>query len=64
MDATTEFFDVTKAIHNGLQGTQSEFTDDMRETYRPVTIENANSLDDTYDVIVLHDPQSLGMAPT
>lgn len=64
MDATADFFDVTKAIHNGLQGTQSEFTDDMRETYRPVTIENANSLNDTYDVIVLHDPQSLGMAPT
>ncbi|WP_265108866.1 glycosyltransferase [Halosolutus halophilus] len=64
MDATAEFFDVTKAIHNGLQGEQSEFTDDMRETYRPVTVENAEALGETYDVIVLHDPQTLGMAPT
>lgn len=64
MDATDEFFDVTKAIHNGLQGDQREFTDEMYETYRSTTVENANGLDGSYDVIVLHDPQSLGMAPT
>jgi trehalose synthase len=64
MDAHTEFFDVTKAIHNGLQGEKSEFTDAMHETYRPVVVGNATDLDEAYDVIVLHDPQSLGMAPT
>jgi trehalose synthase len=64
MEAPEEFFDVTKAMHNGLQGERSEFTDEMRETYRKVTVENAEALDERYDVIVLHDPQSLGMAPT
>jgi trehalose synthase len=64
MDASAEFFDVTKAIHNGLQGDRTEFTDEMRETYRPVTVENADALEESYDVIVLHDPQSIGMAPT
>lgn len=64
MEAPDEFFDMTKAIHNGLQGDRSELTDEMREIYRSVTVKNADSLDETYDVIVLHDPQSLGMAPT
>ncbi|WP_229110653.1 glycosyltransferase [Halapricum desulfuricans] len=64
MDADDEFFEVTKTIHNGLQGGQTELTEDMRETYRSVTIENAEALDERYDVLVLHDPQTLGMAPT
>jgi trehalose synthase len=64
MDAPDEFFDVTKAMHNGLQGDRSEFTEEMRETYRSVTVGNAEELEGSYDVIVLHDPQSLGMAPT
>ena len=64
MDAPDEFFDVTKAMHNGLQGERSEFTEAMRETYRTVTEQNADALTERYDVIVLHDPQSLGMAAT
>jgi len=64
MEAPDGFFDVTKAIHNGLQGDRSEFTEAMRETYRSVTVENAGALAGTYDVVVLHDPQTLGMAPT
>ena len=64
MEAPDEFFDVTKAMHNGLQGDRSEFTDEMRETYRSVTVSNAEAITEPYDVIVLHDPQSLGMAPT
>jgi trehalose synthase len=64
MDAPDEFFDVTKTLHNCLQGDQTDLTDEMRETYRSVTLENADALDEAYDVIVLHDPQPLGMAPT
>ncbi|WP_436924763.1 glycosyltransferase [Halosimplex amylolyticum] len=64
MDAPDEFFDVTKAVHNGLQGDEIEFTDAMRDTYRRVTEKNVAALDGSYDGIVLHDPQSLGMAST
>jgi trehalose synthase len=64
MDAPDEFYDVTKAIHNGLQGDHTPLTDEMRDTYRRVTRENATALEERYDAIVLHDPQSLGMAPT
>lgn len=63
MDAPETFFDVTKAIHNGLQGEEIDVTDEMRETYRSVTVENAREIDTEYDVLVLHDPQTLGMAP-
>ncbi|MDG5758503.1 glycosyltransferase [Natronococcus sp. A-GB1] len=64
MDAPDEFYDVTKTIHNGLQGDHTTLTDEMRDTYRRVTRENARTLEERYDAIVLHDPQSLGMAPT
>jgi trehalose synthase len=64
MDAPESFFDVTKALHNGLQGEAGELTDSMRETYRSVTESNAEAHPSGYDVVVLHDPQSLGMAPT
>ncbi|WP_293028187.1 glycosyltransferase [Natronococcus sp.] len=62
MEAPDEFYDVTKTIHNGLQGDHTPLTDEMRETYRNVTRENAAALEKRYDAIVLHDPQSLGMA--
>lgn len=62
MDAPDEFYDVTKRLHNGLQGDHTPLTDGMRDTYRRVTRENATALEERYDAIVLHDPQSLGMA--
>ena len=64
MDAPDAFFDVTKTIHNSLQGDAADLTEAMLETYRSVTLENAEALDEAYDVVVLHDPQPLGMAPT
>jgi trehalose synthase len=64
MEAPDGFFDVTKAMHSGLQGDRSDFTEAMRETYRTVTERNAEALEGSYDVIVLHDPQALGMIPT
>ncbi|AGB39603.1 glycosyltransferase [Natronococcus occultus] len=63
MDAPDGFYEVTKTIHNGLQGDHTPITGEMRETYRRVTRENATALEERYDAIVLHDPQSLGMAP-
>lgn len=64
MEATEAFFGVTKAIHNGLQGGGDALTEEMRETYRSVTVREAEAVTGEYDAIVLHDPQTLGMAPT
>ncbi|GAB7020908.1 glycosyltransferase [Halostagnicola bangensis] len=64
MDATDEFFEVTKAMHNALQGDGPSLTDDMQATYRMVTERNALELEgheSEYDLVVIHDPQPLGM---
>ncbi|WIV65805.1 glycosyltransferase [Natrialbaceae archaeon AArc-T1-2] len=60
MDAGDDFFEVTKAIHNGLQGSESPLTEAMKATYREVNERNAAELEKTYDVVVIHDPQPLG----
>ncbi|WP_137290679.1 glycosyltransferase [Natronorubrum halophilum] len=61
MDADESFFAVTKSLHNGLQGDEITLTDEMKATYRIVTERNATVVTDAYDIIVLHDPQPLGM---
>jgi trehalose synthase len=53
------FFDVTKAIHNGLQGADDRLTAEEREEYLSQSEHNAAELGDGYDVIVVHDPQPL-----
>ena len=62
MEADEPFFDVTKSMHNGLQGQDVALTEPMRNTYRRWTERNAAAFADEYDVVVLHDPQPLGMA--
>ncbi len=54
-----EFFDVTKGIHNALQGDQTPQTDAQFAVYLDVVAENAqwNHLD--HDFVVIHDPQPL-----
>jgi trehalose synthase len=52
-----EFFDVTKAIHNALQGAERSLTPDEQETFRRYNRENAEALDDDFDFVIVHDPQ-------
>ncbi|MDG5817264.1 glycosyltransferase [Natronococcus sp. A-GB7] len=61
MDADDDFFEVTKAVHNGLQGSGEPLTDEMKATYREVTERNAAEIEDEYDLVLAHDPQPLGM---
>ncbi|WP_254864440.1 glycosyltransferase [Halovivax gelatinilyticus] len=61
MDAEDDFYEVTKAMHNGLQGEGPAFTDEMKATYRRETDRNGAELDEAYDLVVVHDPQPLGM---
>ena len=55
------FFDVTKAIHNGLQGADHPLTGEEREQYLAQSEQSAAELGDGYDVIVAHDPQPLAL---
>ena len=51
------FFDVTKRLHNALQGARNGFTPDDWDLYMACNRGNAASLRAGYDVIFVHDPQ-------
>jgi trehalose synthase len=52
-----EFFNVTKTIHNGLQGMRISLTDQMKKTYLECNEQNARELDLHHDFVVVHDNQ-------
>ncbi len=56
-----EFFDVTKTIHNALQGNPQGLTPAQREIFQKYQLLNAKELEDEYDFVVVHDPQPVGM---
>ena len=56
-----EFFAVTKAVHNGLQGADIEWTPQMQRTYLEKVLDNALLLEGHYDYVVVHDPQPAAM---
>jgi trehalose synthase len=55
------FFEVTKKIHNGLQGGSEPLTESDRETYLGTSRRNAELLEGRYDFVFLHDPQPAGI---
>lgn len=52
-----EFFGVTKAIHNALQGMSVPFSEDMKQVYLRYNRMNSELLALDADSIVVHDPQ-------
>jgi trehalose synthase len=56
-----EFFDVTKAIHNGLQGDPRGLSDDEQNIFRRYNRENAEALTDEFDFVIVHDAQPAAM---
>jgi trehalose synthase len=57
-----EFFDVTKAIHNALQGDPTGLTSDQEEIFSRYQRLNAEAIaGESYDFAIIHDPQPLGM---
>ncbi|MBZ0221014.1 MAG: glycosyltransferase [Candidatus Methylomirabilis sp.] len=57
MQADRPFFEVTKNIHNSLQGRGRPLTKEMWEEYARVNRENAERIDLDADFVVIHDPQ-------
>jgi trehalose synthase len=55
------FFEVTKGIHNGLQGGNEPLTESDREAYLRTSRRNAELLRGEYDFVFLHDPQPAAM---
>jgi len=56
-----EFFTVTKAIYNGLQGAERELAPAEQETYLTYSTRNAALFEEEYDLIVVHEPQPLAL---
>jgi trehalose synthase len=57
-----EFFDVTKTIHNALQGDPRGLTGEQRACFSRYQQLNADEIDaDAYDFVVVHDPQPIGV---
>jgi trehalose synthase len=56
-----DFFNVTKLMHNSLQGAPEEISDDQWEVFEAYNAMNAQDLEGEWDVIIVHDPQPAGM---
>src|SRR4051812_32199798 len=57
LQGSDEFFAVTKEAHNGLQGAEVEWTAAMKRTYLERVLDNSLLLEDSWDYVVVHDPQ-------
>ena len=55
------FFEVTKKIHNGLQGATEDLTEAEREAYIGTSRRNAELFKEDYDFVFVHDPQPAAM---
>ena len=57
-----EFFNVTKKIHNALQGSPQGLTSEDMEVFHRYNALNAEQLDEAdYDFVIIHDPQPVAM---
>ena len=63
MQAPDEFFVVTKAMHNALQGGPVPWTPEMRSLYLSVSENNAEMFEGDYDFVIIHDSQPAGILP-
>jgi trehalose synthase len=57
IEADGRFFDITKKIHNSLQGQPENITKEMWDDYFEVNRRNAGRLDSGADIVFIHDPQ-------
>jgi trehalose synthase len=56
-----EFFNVTKLMHNSLQGDPQSITDEQWEVFEAYNAMNAKDLEGEWDLIIVHDPQPAGL---
>lgn len=57
IEGDERFFDITKKIHNALQGNPENITDDMWQYHFEVNKRNAERLNLEADLVLVHDPQ-------
>lgn len=57
-----EFYDITKKIHNGLQGESVKFSKREKELYLEISERYSSYTHINHDYVIIHDPQPLPMA--
>jgi trehalose synthase len=57
IEGDSRFFDITKKIHNAIQGNPEKITDDMWDHHYAINEKNAKKLDLEADAVIIHDPQ-------
>ena len=62
MQGEPEFFDVTKSIHNALQGSERGLSATDQAIFEHYNVLNAEQLEGPYDFVVVHDPQPAAIA--
>ena len=61
MDASAEFFNVSKSMHNAMQGMYIPWNKTMADIWRATNEANAAAMDGRYDFVYIHDPQPAGI---
>jgi trehalose synthase len=56
-----EFYNVTKTIHNALQGNPQGLDGEQQVIFRRYQELNAEEFGDDYDFVIVHDPQPVGI---
>src|SRR5947209_12575832 len=57
-----EFFNTTKVMHNALQGSPQDLSEDQRRIWVHYNEINAAQLSEDWDVCIVHDPQPAALA--
>ncbi|MCK5511271.1 MAG: glycosyltransferase [Thermodesulfovibrionia bacterium] len=57
MEGDSRFFDITKKIHNALQGRRENITEHMWDYYYEVNSNNARTMNLQAHAVFIHDPQ-------
>jgi trehalose synthase len=55
------FFELTKKLHNGLQGMEVRLSPDQRGLYLSTLEHNTDSFREDWDIVVVHDAQPAGL---
>jgi len=56
-----DFYNVTKIMHNSLQGMDIPLTNQMKSIYEYYQKMNADMMEGGYDFVIVHDPQPAGL---
>jgi len=57
IEGDAKFFDITKKIHNAIQGNIEDITEEMWQHHYEINKKNAGKLNLEADAVLIHDPQ-------